>query len=90
MNALQSYKKTMTTVADFPFLEPVTEDDPRLLRAHAAVLDAFNTCEPAGNIFVRPSGESLPLRLANDGVVHRALLRVGLLWDYLSVQLVLR
>lgn len=60
----------MTIVSDFPFLVPVSEDDQRLVDAQNAVLDAFDTCEPAGNIFARSKGESLPFRPAKSGVSH--------------------
>lgn len=62
--------KTMRIESDFSCLVPVSEDDERLVKAHAAVLSAFGPCEPAGKIFVRSTGESLPFRPANPGVVH--------------------
>lgn len=81
---MQRYMKVMTIVSDFSFLVPMSKDDPRLLEAQNAVLDAFDTCEPAGNMFVR-SGESIPYRPARPSVSHDspASLSVGSLCDCL-------
>lgn len=68
VNASQSYKQAMKTVDDLPFIERLSEDDPRLLNAHAAVLAAFDPCEPLGSTY--KSGESLAFSLANDGVAR--------------------
>lgn len=73
----------MKTECDFPWLVPVSEDDERLVKAQDAVLSAFGPRQPAGKMFGRSTGESLPFRPANPGVVHvsPASSRVGSLCD---------